>query len=163
VSDAGRMPKEDATPCSDPVVIRCADRLIKGHLEWPAWSSADETVRSSAGQACDVFRVRNVASNAVEEVPAKDISAVFFVNTFNGQPERHPLRFHAEEPVLPGIWVQVQLPSGEMLEGIVENSIRFLIEPGFFLRPTDPRSNNKLVYVMKDKLVEHHVLGLTKI
>jgi hypothetical protein len=36
------------------------------------------------------------------------------------------------------------------------------MDPGFFLRPTNPGGNNKLVYVMKNGLVEHHVLGLTK-
>jgi len=156
-------PCENASACPDPVVIRCGDRVIKGHLESPHWNSADDALRNSPGEAHDVFRIRTLESNLLEEVPAKDISAVFFVSTFHGEPARNALRFHAEEPVLPGIWVQVQFPNGEVIEGIVENSIRFLIDPGFFLRPTDPGSNNKLIYVMKNRLVEHHVLGLTKI
>jgi hypothetical protein len=49
------------------------------------------------------------------------------------------------------------------MEGIVHNSIRYLIDPGFFLRPTDPGSNNKLVYVMKTWLKDHRVLGMRKL
>jgi hypothetical protein len=145
------------------VVIRCGDRIIKGHLESPRLNAADDQAQSSLGCNCDVFRIRELESNVTEQVSASDISAVFFVNDFNGDPERSTVRFHAEEPVLPGIWVQVQLHTGEVIEGIVENSLRFLIAPGFFLRPTDPGGNNKLIYVMKNALVEHHVLGLTKI
>lgn len=163
VSETTGSPRENVLPCSDSVVIRCGDRIVKGHLESPPWNSADDAVRSSPGQTYDVFRIRKLESNVIEEVPSSDISAVFFVNDFHGDPDRNTIRFHAEEPVLPGIWVQVQFPNGEVIEGIVENSIRFLVDPGFFLRPTDPCSNNKLVYVMKSALVEHHVLGLTKL
>jgi len=143
-------------------VIRCGDRVIKGYLEFPEWHSAQEAAHSSPGQAYDRFRVRHVESNTVEEVPADDIKAIFFVSDLKGEPEHMSLRFHALEPILPGVWVQVQFRDGEVIEGIVENSIRHLNDPGFFLRPTDPGSNNKLVYVMKNWLVEHHVLGLTE-
>ncbi len=83
------------------------------------------------------------------------------MSDLNGEPNHNCLRFHALEPIIPGIWVQVQFQDGEVIEGIVENTIRFLTEPGFFLRPTDPGSNNKLIYVMKSWLADHHVLGLT--
>jgi hypothetical protein len=49
------------------------------------------------------------------------------------------------------------------MEGIVYNSIRYLIDPGFFLLPTDPGSNNKLVYVLKSWLVDHRILGMRKL
>lgn len=114
-------------------------------------------------EACDVFRIRRLDTNVVEEIPAGDVSAIFFVNDFHGDSKRDTVRFHAHEPVLPGIWIQVQYPTGEVIEGVVENSIRFLIDPGFFLRPTDPGSNNRLIYVMKSALVDHHVLGVTKL
>lgn len=154
---------EGAAPDAVPVVIRCGDRIVKGHLESPRLNAAGDQAQCSLGSNCDVFRICELESKAIEEVPASNISAVFFVNDFSGDPERSTVRFHAEEPVLPGIWVQVQLHTGEVIEGIVENSLRFLLAPGFFLRPTDPGGNNKLIYVMKNALVEHHVLGLTKI
>jgi hypothetical protein len=163
VNETATALHENAVPCQDPVVIRCGARVIKGHLESPPWNSADDALRSLPGETHDVFRIRILESNVIEEVPAKDISAVFFVSTFHGEPARNVLRFHAEEPVLPGVWIQVKFHNGEVIEGIVENSIRFLMDPGFFLRPTDPGGNNKLVYVMKNGLVEYHVLGLTKL
>lgn len=144
-------------------MIRCGARIVKGHLEWPRWSSARDAARNAPEQTHDVFRIRSLESNAIEEIPASEINAVFFVNDFQGDPDRDTVRFHATESALPGIWVQVQLPTGEVVEGVVENSLRYLVDPGFFLRPTDPGSNNKLVYVMKSALVEHHVLGVTRL
>lgn len=163
MSTTTASPDEDAPLSADAVVIRCGDRIVKGCLESPRWNAADDAVRNSLWETCDLFRIRKLGSNAIEEVPASEISAVFFVNDFHGDPDRNTVRFHAEEPVLPGIWVQVQFPNGEVIEGIVENSLRFLVDPGFFLRPTDPGGNNKLIYVMKSALAEHHVLGLTKL
>lgn len=144
-------------------MVRCGTRIIKGYLESPRWNSADEATRFSSERACSVFRIRHLESNLVEKFPADEIKAVFFVSDLNGEPDHNSLRFHALEPILPGIWVQVQFRDGEVIEGIVENSIRFLTEPGFFLRPTDPDGNNKLIYVMKNWLAEHHVLGLTNL
>jgi hypothetical protein len=37
------------------------------------------------------------------------------------------------------------------------------VDPGFFVLPTDPGSNNKLAYVMKSWLVDHRVLGMRKL
>lgn len=150
-------------PVAAPVVIRCGDRIVKGRLESPGWNLEECVLPGAPGETCDVFRIRRLDANVVEEIPASDVSAVFFVNCFHGDPARDTLRFHANEAVLSGIWIQVQFPTGEMIEGIVENSVRFLMEPGFFLRPTDPGDNNKLVYVMKNALVDLHVLGLTKL
>jgi hypothetical protein len=150
-------------PGPEPVVVRCDARVVKGYLESPHWNSADEAVQISSERACEVFRIRHLESNLVEELPANEVKAVFFVSDLNGEPDHNSLRFHALEPIIPGIWVQVQFRDGEMIEGIVENSIRFLTEPGFFLRPTDPGCNNKLIYVMKNWLAEHHVLGLTNL
>ena len=102
-------------------------------------------------------------SNLVEDVPASDVKAIFFVGDLDGEPGYNSFRFHAQEPIISGVWVQVQFRDGEIIEGIVENSIRHITDPGFFLRPTDPDDNNKMVYVMKNSLVEHHVLGLTQL
>lgn len=163
MNEATASPRESNLPLSEPVVIRCGARLVKGYLESPHWNSADRAVQISSERVCDVFRIRHLESNVVEEFPADEIKAVFFVSNLNGESDHNSLRFHALEPILPGIWVQVQFLDGEVIEGIVENSMRFLTEPGFFLRPTDPGGNNKLIYVMKSWLAEHHVLGLTQL
>ncbi len=146
-----------------PVVVRCEGRIIKGYLESPSWNSPHEALSAGSGHVHDAFRIRHLNTNMVEDVPARDVKAVFFVGDLDGEPEYQSFRFHAQEPIISGIWVQVQFGDGEIMEGVIENSIRYLIDPGFFLRPTDPDSNNKLVYVMKSSLVEHHVLGLTQL
>jgi hypothetical protein len=59
--------------------------------------------------------------------------------------------------------MRLQFRDGEVMEGIVHNSLRYLVDPGFFLMPTDPESNNKLVYVVKSWLADLRVLGMRKI
>jgi hypothetical protein len=34
-----------------------------------------------------------------------------------------------------------------------------LVDPGFYLVPTHPGSNNKLIYISKSQLADHRVLG----
>jgi hypothetical protein len=66
-------------------------------------------------------------------------------------------------PIVHGIWVRVEFLDGEVMEGIVHNTLRFLVDPGFFLIPSDTDSNNRLVYVMKSWLRDHRVLGVRKL
>jgi hypothetical protein len=111
----------------------------------------------------ETFRVRLLDSNLVEDVLAKDVKAVFYVNSFDGDSDHEILNFHSRAPIIHGIWMRLQFVDGEVMEGIVYNSIRYLIDPGFFLLPTDPDSNNKVVYVRKDRLVDLRVLGMRKL
>jgi hypothetical protein len=69
------------------------------------------------------------------------------------------MSFYGNSPIVHGIWMRVQFFDGEVIEGIVHNSIRYLVDPGFFLVPTHPGSNNKLIYVAKSRLADHRVLG----
>jgi hypothetical protein len=81
------------------------------------------------------------------------------VHSFEGDENHKELNFHAKAPIVHGIWIRIQFLDGEVMEGIVHNSIRYLVNPGFFLMPTSPRSNNKLVYVAKSQLADYRVLG----
>ena len=47
-----------------------------------------------------------------------------------------------------------------MIEGIVSNTIRFLLDDGFYLKPPDPNSNNRFMYVVKMALKDFAVLGV---
>ena len=109
------------------------------------------------------FRVRLLDSNLIEEIPAQEVKAVFYVNSFDGDSDHQILNFHSRAPIIHGIWMRLQFVDGEVMEGIVYNSIRYLIDPGFFLLPTDPDSNNKVVYVRKSRLVDLRVLGMRKL
>ncbi len=107
--------------------------------------------------------MRALDSDIVEEISAEDINAVFYVNSFEGDSEHEHLNFHTRAPIVHGIWMRLQFLNGEVMEGIVYNSIRYLVDPGFFLQPTDPDSNNRLVYVRKTWLADHRILGMRKL
>jgi hypothetical protein len=155
--------KTTDTSRSEKVVIQLADRRIKGYLESPNWNTIEELLSLAPPTSPETFRIRRLETDLLEEIPARDIKAVFYVNCFDGDPEHKPLNFHTRAPIVHGIWMRLQFRDGEIMEGIVHNSTRYLVDPGFFLVPTDPGSNNKLVYVAKNLLVDHRVLGLRKI
>jgi len=154
VSDSPRVEK---------VVIQLADRRIKGYLESPNWNTIEELLSHAPSGSPETFRIRRLESDTFEEISARDIKAIFYVNCFEGDPEHKPLNFHTRAPIVHGIWMRLQFRDGEIMEGIVHNSTRYLVDPGFFMVPTDPGSNNKLVYVAKNLLVDHRILGLRKL
>ncbi len=155
--------KKTISTKSEQVVLQFGDRTLKGHLESPVWNTIEELLSNAPASSPETFRVRLIDSDKIEEIPTKDIKAVFYVNTFEGDSEHKHLNFHSRAPVTQGIWVRLQFRDGEVMEGIVYNSLRYLVDPGFFLLPTDPDSNNKLVYVVKSWLVDHRVLGMRKL
>ena len=108
----------------------------------------------------DSIRLKLLDSGTVEDVSTKDAKAVFFVKTFDGDLRHRALHFHEHAPIVAGLWVRVYFYDGEMIEGIISNTKDFVLETGFFLRPTDPNGNNRLVYVLKAGLKDFHVLGM---
>ncbi len=154
---------ETNTTKSEKVVIQFGTKTIKGYLESPAWKTIEELLSNAPRNFPETVRIRLLESNSVEEISIADIKAIFYVNTFEGDGTHKELQFHSCAPIVYGIWMMVQFLDGEIMEGIVFNSIRYLVDPGFFLVPTDPDSNNKLVYVVKDRLTHHRVLGIRKL
>lgn len=122
--------------------------------------SVDQLLRNDAQYPLDFIRLRLLDSGVVEQVPTKNAKAVFFVKTFDGDLRHKALHFHEHAPVVPGLWVRVYFHDSEMIEGIISNTRDFVLESGFFLRPTDPNGNNRLVYVLKGGLKDFHVLGM---
>jgi len=151
---------ETNTLTAEKVVLQLGIRTIKGYLESPVWSTVEELLNNAPASPPDIFRIRRLDSNAIEEISLEDVKAVFYVNSFEGNSKHKHLNFSTRAPITPGIWMRFQFLDGEVMEGIVYNSMRYLVDPGFFLLPTDPGSNNKLVYVLKSWLVDHRVLGL---
>jgi hypothetical protein len=150
-------------PRSEMVVIQFGSRTIKGFLDSPVYSTMEELLSHAPHSSPESFRVRLLETNQIQEIPAKDIKAVFYVNCFDGDSKHESLNFHSRAPIVYGIWMRLQFLDGEVMEGIVYNSIRYLVDPGFFLLPTDPDSNNRLVYVLKSWLADHRVLGMRKL
>lgn len=142
------------------IVIRYEDRAVRGFAEVTDLGSVEQLLHSSQQYPLESIRLRLLDSQAVEEVPTKDAKAVFFVKTFEGDLKHRALHFHEHAPVLQGLWVRVYFHDSEMIEGIVSNTSDYVLQDGFFLMPTDPNGNNKLVYVLKGGLKDFHVLGL---
>jgi hypothetical protein len=153
---------ESAT-CSthwEKVVIQFGSKSVRGYLEMPEWNTIEDVLEAPASSVPEYLRIRLLDSEIVEDVPITDVKAVFYVNSFDGDPAHATINFHTRTPIVNGVWVRLEFLDGEVMEGLVQNSIRYLVDPGFFLLPTDPASNNKLVYVLKKWIVDHRVLGL---
>jgi hypothetical protein len=151
------------SPRLEKVVIQFGTKTIKGYLEPQTGDTIGELLSNAPQNPPTVFRVRLLESNDVAEISIADIKAVFYVNSFDGDSDHKHLNFYSRAPIVHGIWMRLQFLDGEVMEGIVYNSIRYLVDPGFFLLPTDPGSNNKLVYVVKSWLADHRVLGMRKL
>jgi len=122
-------------------VIHLADKtLIKGYLEDEAgvWGGPIAPADSALPEEFE-FRLLDGTSATIRLNQAK---AVFFV------------------PEFPGLWVRLRFADNEVTEGLVHNSLALLMAPGFFLKPPDPHSNNRMVYALKKHLVNFEVLGL---
>jgi hypothetical protein len=148
---------------SEKIVIQFGTGMLKGYLDTPAWNTIEELLDHAPHASPESFRIRRLESDVVEEIQLKDVKAVFYVNSFEGDSTHNNLNFHTRAPIVHGIWMRLQFQDGEVMEGIVYNSMHYLVDPGFFLLPTDPESNNKLVYVLKSWIVDHRVLGVRKI
>ena len=150
---------ETDTTKSEKVVIQFGTRTVKGYLESPTWNTIEELLSGAPLSTPETLHVRLFDSNTVEEISIKDVKAIFYVHNFDGDANHKEMSFYGKSPIVHGIWMRVQFLDGEVIEGIVHNSMRYLVDPGFFLVPTHPGSNNKLIYVSKSQLADHRVLG----
>jgi Family of unknown function (DUF6982) len=107
-----------------------------------------------------VFAVKVAGAEVSKEIALSDIKSLFIVKSFKGDSTRRDLRFYANGPDLGSVWVEVQFKDNEIVEGLVENSVEHLIGEGLLLRPSDPGSNNLLIYVNKAAIAGYRVLGV---
>lgn len=149
-------------PSGEPqkIVVQFGERSVKGFLESPGWMPQAFASGAARNGALENLRIRHLDSGKVEEIPIGNVKAVFYVRSFEGDPGHANLNFYSRAPIADGIWMRVEFRDGEVMEGLVLNSLQYLVEPGFFILPTSPDSNNELVYVLKSWLADHRVLGL---
>ena len=105
---------EAATTRSEKVVIQFGNRTVKGYLESPVWNTIEELASNAPDRSPETFRVRLVESDAVEEISIKDVKAVFYVNSFDGDKERNHLNFNTQAQIVNGIWMRFQFLDGEV-------------------------------------------------
>jgi hypothetical protein len=144
------------------VVVNLGDgRVLRGLMKTARITGLDALLELSSRKFPQTITLET--DNGPLEVLLKDSKAVFFVKSFEGDLERHGLRFYTHGPVIRGIWVEIQFKDNEVIEGIIENSINHIVDEGFLLSPSDPESNNILIYVNKSAMKHYRVLGVRMI
>jgi hypothetical protein len=131
------------------VILRLLNgEVLKGYIEGtPDLLTADQ------------LTIESLTEERIE-ISKKDVKALFFVRKFSGNKEYSEVKFFESQPKIDGLWVRLHFMDSESIEGIVANTIKFLVEDGFYLKPPDPNSNNRLMFVVKSALVDFTVLGV---
>ena len=145
---------------TDKVVVQINGKTIKGYIETRHWESLEGLLVQGTRMMPDVITLRPADGSDPIDFPIAEAKAIFFVKSFEGRGARHDLKFFSHAPMVHGVWVQLRFQDGEIMEGVVMNGLPHLVQPGFFLHPTDPDGNNSLVYVLKSKLTDYRVLGV---
>jgi hypothetical protein len=133
--------------------------LYKGFLEGPAdrLSIAEGVPRPA--QLPEALTIVS-PDGAKHGVSLHELKALFFVKSFEGSKQYSELKFFSAHPVVEGIWARLNFHDNETIEGVIYNSLHFLSNDGFFLKPPDPRSNNQMMYVLKGSLRDFRILGV---
>jgi hypothetical protein len=134
----------------DPVkiVVRFSDgRIKKGYSQdfFPNKPVFHLTISQSAESA------------EPEEIRLADLKAIFFVNTFDGNPHYSERKEFAEGDSPKGRKVEVAFADGEIIQGSVLGYNPK--EIGFFLFPADPNSNNLRAFVVNKAVNKFRYLG----
>ncbi len=117
---------------SQKIVVHYLDgRLLRGRSKF--FFRGQETVR-----------VVNLRGRTVR-IPLNEVKAIFFVRKLRGRQDYHEKkRFTPTSPRF-GRKVEVQFQDGEVLRG---SSLDYRPdEKGFYLKPSDPDSNNEMVFI----------------
>ena len=80
------------------------------------------------------------------QVDMRAAKAVFFVRSFEGDPEHEERKAVDESDTTPGRQIQVEFADGEQLVGTVLDYR--IAAPGFFVFPVDPGGNNQKIFVV---------------
>jgi Family of unknown function (DUF6982) len=134
--------------------------LLKGYFDQSVERDLESLIRQRKLTFPVEIPIRPAESDKIVAVPRDSLKALFFVKTFEGRKDYKEVKFFQAHPPIEGLWVQVTFKDGEVTEGVLYNSLHYIVEPGFFLKPPDPQSNNEFVYVLKGSLTEFRVLGV---
>jgi uncharacterized protein DUF6982 len=141
------------------VVAHLADgSLVKGILRDS--ESFDPLAAGLIGQTLPSTVELDLPNGGSRVVDLGNAKALFFVKTLEGRTDYVEVKFFERNPQIEGLWIKIKFKDGEVTEGIVHNSLPFVADSGFFLRPPDPQSNNRVVYVVKGFLIDFRVLGI---
>ena len=137
------------------VVIRHIDgKMLKGY------------VRDFASDSSGVI-LEEAGSRKEQKIPISEVKAIFFVRTFEGDSEyREKKTYGIRENT--GRKVYIKFIDGESMMGFIEGKIPwekgfFISNPdskvkGFYLIPTDSRSNNIKVFVVGSSIKDMTIM-----
>ena len=135
-------------------------KLVKGFLKSARETDVEALFRHEGSAIGSEIPIHSHISSKVIKLGVDSLKALFFVKSFEGSTEYNEVKFFQSNPAVEGLLVQIKFLDGEITEGVLYNSIRYILDAGFFLKPPDPLSNNQLVYVLKQSLAEFRVLGV---
>lgn len=158
------MRSEDVVDASNSVkvVIHYKSGAVHGYLPAQSLDSIEDSFEATPNGCPNVIRFRRVGADVSEDLDLAAAKALYYVSSFEGNVDHEDLKFSINAPLMHAIWLRVEFKDGESLEGTVHNTMDFLVKEGFFLHPSDPESNNLLVYVFKRQLQNCTILGLRR-
>jgi hypothetical protein len=134
--------------------------LIKGFTEGVPQFYAASLAKPDPVAPPEKLRLKSVDDGSPVDISMDNLKALFFVKSFEGSTQYTEVKFFKSHPIVEGLWVRLRFHDNELTEGVIFNSIHFMLNTGFFLKPPDPLSNNQMVYVLRSSLKEFRVLGV---
>jgi hypothetical protein len=132
---------------------------LKGYAELPLPTEQGMIASAPIALPKEVG-IEDFSNGRKQVVSLAGLKALFFVKSFEGNSQYAEIKFFSVEPKVEGLWVHLTFGDGEKIEGIVHNSLPFVVEDGFLMKPPDPNSNNQAVYVLKESLTQFRVVGV---
>jgi hypothetical protein len=129
------------------VVVRKLDKgLIKGFIDPNGYLASDVEVLDREGR--------------LVHVPMSEIKAVFFVRSFEGNPDRAERKVFRSRPRLAGLWVRITFKDSEVLEALLPNNLLEIDPLGYLVTSPDVYSNNIRYFVPRTALKEMEIIGV---
>jgi len=135
-------------------------KLLKGYAELSLPIDSSGVLATVPVTLPKQLSIESSDTGRKHSVSLSTLKALFFVKSFVGNPQYAEIKFFNGEPKIEGLWVHLTFSDNEKTEGIIHNSISFLTEGGFLMKPPDPNSNNHAVYVLKESLTHFRVVGV---
>ena len=137
------------------VVVQLPGGPVKGFV-------AEEDLAGSQTSTFDPknLKVQLASTGEQQDVAVEDAKGIFFVKDFDGKTDHADLRFHDGSAPADYLWVRITFLDGEVLEGMIDNACQHVVAKGIWITPSDPTSNNWLIYASKAHLKNFQVLGL---
>ena len=142
------------------VAHKKSGQLLKGYAELPISVELSPLASHAPVAMPKSLSITPEIGGRTAHIALDSLKAIFFVRSFDGDPAYNEIKFFNPEPRIEGLWVHLTFTDGEVTEGVIHNSLCFLIEQGFLLKPPDPHSNNQAVYVVKAALNDFRVVGV---